>query len=194
MLNKKAAIFGLDARIALAIFAVLGILTVAGMMITITQAKGGQVLSDLRAVEVAYRTFKQDTQYKLTQYSTNPYFYNTAELVTLTKDINKPYTVKYKGPYLDFKQGATTNFVVHPSTKNNIAIVSRRYNNWDTADKTEKCTGNDCFTWVTMFGLDCAIANEIDVAVDAHSTPNTGTVRAEQDGNKCSVHLIIEAE
>ncbi|MCP4356348.1 MAG: hypothetical protein GY793_12145 [Proteobacteria bacterium] len=193
IIKQKGAMFGLDARVALAVMAALALIDFADFIKDINKSKASQYVADLNAVKQAYQAFNQDTQYVLSDF-TNPYFYNIKELIELPLDANKPYTKKYKGPYLDLKVGASDNFLVHTTSGKDIAIVSRRFNSWDTAGTSAKCSGSDCFTWTVIYDVEQDIAQRIDKIVDSEETPNAGKLRLEVNGNNYNAHLLIEPE
>lgn len=191
---KRGAMFGIDARIALIVMASLGLISTAIIYKNINKVNSTKYLTDLKSIELAYKNFKHDTNYKLTSYS-NPYFYNTSELISLTLDASKPYTKKFSGPYIDYKEGATSNFIVHPISSHDIAIISRSYNNsWSSATKTAKCSDTDCFSWVAIFNLKKSKADNIDKTVDGDITPDTGKIRTEANGSNVDLFYAMFRE
>jgi len=191
---KKGAMFGLDARITIIIFTALGLITFASFSKQVTGISATQYITDMKSIIQAYNNFKNDTNYKLTSYS-NPYFYNISELVSLTIDNSKPYTKKYKGPYIDFKIGTTNNFLTHSFLENNIAFVSRSFaKSWSSATGTQKCSDTDCFTWLVLYQINKDTAKEIDIIVDGKDSASTGSIRLIANGLDYDVFMAAMPE
>lgn len=188
--------FGLDARITLVVIASLSIITSAVMMSTVKSTVAAQYLNDIKNVATAYKTFKLDTGYDVSNYSSNGTnkYYNINELLSLSANTTKPYTLKYKGPYLAYNKGTNNSMLIHPSEKYSVLLASRSFKkNWSSF--TEKCNDIDCFVWVQAKSIDEEIANEIDVLVDGDISPITGLVRTESAGtNTLDLFYAIERE
>lgn len=172
--------FGLDARITLVVIGSLSIITSAVMMSTVKSTVATQYLNDIKNVATAYKTFKLDTGYNVSNYSsdgTNKY-YKIYELLSLNKNSGKPYTYKYRGPYLDFKRGINYSMLQHPTEDYQFLLASRSFkNSWSSF--TNKCTDTDCFVWVQARAIEPDIAKKIDELVDGKLSPTTGLVRIE---------------
>lgn len=197
MLNfKKAAMFGLDARVTLMIFTAIGAISFVSFYRNITEVDTTQYITDMNSIKQSYQNFRTDTSYKLTSY-TNPYFYNVSELVTLAVDNNKPYTKKYQGPYLDYILTGTNNLIKHPTLNLDIAFVSRSMSaDWATQahPNTVKCSANDCFTWLVIYNVPASSATEIDIKVDKVSDANNGKIRLKANGSNFDVFMPIIKE
>ena len=128
-LKQKAAMFGLDARIAVVILGLISLVAGVKLYASFPQMQASRMISDLNNLKVALNNFMADTQYKLTSYSTNSYFYNAEDLINLTIDSNIPYTLKYRGPYIDYNTGSDTNVIINPKTKINTYFISRSFLN-----------------------------------------------------------------
>jgi len=186
--------FGLDARITIIIFTALGLITFSSFYNQITGVSATQYITDMKSTIQAYKNFKNDTNYKLTSYS-NPYYYNISELVSLTVDNSKPYTKKYKGPYIDLEIGATNNFLRHTFLEADIAFVSRSFkNSWASATGTQKCSDTDCFTWIVIVGIDKDTAEEIDNIVDGVKSATKGAIRLVANGSNLDVFMAAMPE
>ncbi|HAG53075.1 MAG TPA: hypothetical protein DCL21_04740 [Alphaproteobacteria bacterium] len=94
---KKGAMFGLDARIALVIFGLVGLITSASLIHTIKETKSGLIIYELSQIKKAVEVYEIDTDSELPFVSAS--IFNIGELVNSS--------VKgWKGPYLEYKQQA----------------------------------------------------------------------------------------
>ncbi|PPR08797.1 MAG: hypothetical protein CFH44_00700 [Proteobacteria bacterium] len=160
---KKGAMFGLDARITLTIFAALGLIAFTNFYFVSRQATATQYYSEADAVGQALKNFKLDTNYQLSV-NTNPYYYNIAELITLTQDANKPYTKKYKGPYLDYKTTADDYIIENPNNGLQISLVSRSLTNFASGNsENTKCSGDNCFIFIKLYNVPTSIYDEMAI-------------------------------
>tara|TARA_Y100001960_G_C14777779_1_gene884371 strand:+ start:1483 stop:2070 length:588 start_codon:yes stop_codon:yes gene_type:complete len=193
---KRAAMFGLDTRITLIIFMSISAIGFASFYSSLNSITATQYSTDMKSVIQAYQNFKNDTGYKITEFS-NPYYYNISQLVSLPIDGSKPYTIKFKGPYIDYKLTGANNLIESPSLGGNLAIVSRSYSNsWTSAAHpgTAKCADTDCFKWLVFINVPKAFAEEIDLSVDGSTSPDTGGIRLKANGSNYDVFMPIEAE
>lgn len=191
---QKGAMFGLDARIVLIIFASLSLIGFASLTNSISDSRATSILTELQSVKNAYQNFINDTKYKLTS-NTNPYYYNIAELIELTRDSSKPYTLKYRGPYIKYSLSVSDNLITHPSLKLDFSIISRSYEkSWSSADETSRCTDTDCFSWVVVRNLDKQTADDIDLMSDGENDTNNGKVRITSNGSGYNVYLALDRE
>jgi hypothetical protein len=188
--------FGLDARITLVVIASLSIITSAVMMSTVKSTVAAQYLNDIKNVALAYQTFKADTGYDVDNYKSDgtSQYYKIYQLIKLSANHNKPYTLKYKGPYLDYARGINYSMIINPTEKYSVMLASRSFkNNWSSF--TEKCNATDCFVWVQARSIEEDIANKIDELVDGEISPTTGLVRTENAGtNTLNLFYAIERE
>lgn len=175
--------FGLDARITLVIIGTLSIVTSAVMMSTVGETVATQYANDLKSVATAYQNFKMDTGYNVSNYSSDGSnkYYKISELLSLTADSNKPYTLRFNGPYIDYNSGSNNSNLTHPSEGYSVYLASRSYKNgW--ANFTNKCSSNDCFVWVEAQAIESDVARDIDVLIDGIADSDKGKVRTESAG------------
>lgn len=177
MYNKKGAMFGLDARIALAIFGALSVISGAALYSAIQKSKATAILTDMQEIGKAWEQYYLDTGSHI-QSSSNitsgVYHRYTSELVKSTKP-------GWKGPYLPYEISATSpSIIVHPQF-GNIQIVSAKDTQW--GDDTnwypdEVCvTDAECFLWVHITNVDENINKQIDIIVDGLDSPKDGIFR-----------------
>jgi len=112
-INKKAAMFGLDARIALAIFAALSVITGATLFKVMEQVKAKAMLTEMQNVGKAWEQYLLDTGSDLPVMATDPNLLHR-ETVELIDDT----VLGWKGPYLSspYKKDTSepTLFLEHP--------------------------------------------------------------------------------
>ncbi|MCP4355488.1 MAG: hypothetical protein GY793_07635 [Proteobacteria bacterium] len=165
--NKKAAMFGLDARVALAIFAALSVITGVTLYSAIKKAQFTAVLTEMREVGKAWEAYYIDTGTNLPQVTTidtDPKFYRLENKYL----VEKPLSVTgWKGPYL--KSNVAGSYLKDQSKR----IYVMMYNNyiWGNPDwfMTGYCTPGDlCSIWVSFrFANDIrSVAKDMNKAID----------------------------
>lgn len=180
---KKAAMFGLDARIALAIFGALSVITGAALFSAIGNAKATALLTEMQEVGKAFEQYYLDTGLYLPPFSTvttenNYYALQTRELVENTKNYKN-----WNGPYLSYAAQTTGNTYVlkYPTHGTIMAIKTGDYADWgDNAGwSAAKCTsGKKCYLWVTFTSVpNDSMAKIIDKAIDKGDGSNKGNFR-----------------
>tara|TARA_Y100001960_G_C14667315_1_gene824013 strand:+ start:307 stop:903 length:597 start_codon:yes stop_codon:yes gene_type:complete len=98
MLNKKAAMFGLDARIALAIFGALSVISGAALYSAIQQAKVVALVAELNELGKAHEAYYLDTGVIATNTgSGQSSYWQLLENTNSLSNWNGPYTSKAKG-------------------------------------------------------------------------------------------------
>jgi len=140
---KKAAMFGLDARIALAIFAALSVISGAAMYNVIRDVKVNVLISSLQEIGKAYEQYLLDTGVGLP----GGLLRNAEELITST-------AVGWKGPYLPFSDdGSIGNSRISHDLYKWIRILEVEDVGWGYASGvTPTCTNpaNRCMIWVNL--------------------------------------------
>jgi type II secretory pathway pseudopilin PulG len=173
---KKGAMFGLDARIALAIFGALSVISGAALYSAIQQSKATAFLTTMQEVGKAWEQYYLDTGSDVKYQSntvTGIYHRYTAELVSSSKD-------GWKGPYLPYSQGSSAEILGHPEY-GNIHIISALDTTW--GDDTnwypdEVCVSNStCYLWIHIASGDKVINSNVDIMVDGEDDPKNGNFR-----------------
>ena len=170
--------FGLDARIALAIFGALSVISGAALYSAIQQSKVVAIVTELSELGKAWESFYLDTGVNLSQEETdnsldNFYMLDTSELVD-GSSING-----WKGPYLAYE--ANDFYLYHPQYKNIHMGLLTDENTWgdDKEWKDGKCTaGKSCFVWSYFNGISSSsIIAGIDQYVDGGDGLKSGNFR-----------------
>jgi len=175
---KTAAMFGLDARIALAIFGALSVITGAALYSAIQNAKVVSVITELEEIGKSYYSYYLDTGYELPLIDAgNKWDVNGAKLVSSAES-------NWKGPYVSYKlNGAGVAF---EHSKYGIGFLLRATrDDWNdgltlpnrTCDLVANA-GKTCYVWVAFSDIGSAdVAKGIDIRIDGSDSPTTGDVR-----------------
>lgn len=177
MLKSKGAMFGLDARIALAIFGALSVISSAALYSAIQEARAVQVITQLNEVAKAFEAYYLDTGEML------PAVTDTKiGIVNLFESLS---IAGWSGPYLPLDYSGTTNILFTNGLHGTISI-------WETGTwgvDTPVAMGSDiycdagdeCSVWVSMYNLDRATAEAIDIKIDGEADFYNGKVRLYED-------------
>ncbi len=178
-INKKGAMFGLDARIALAIFGALSVISGAALYSAIQDAKATSFITDLQEIGKAWEAYYLDTGSDLPLRSSDSsswrhYSYNVSGLVD-DKGI-----AGWKGPYLPYPVSTNTELIEHPVYKY-ITIEKITNADWSATQWIDaKCdtAGDACFLWVSISGYDnISLAQAVDKKIDDGDGAGTGNFR-----------------
>jgi len=165
---QKAAMFGLDARIALAIFGTLSIIGGAALYNSLEEAKVTAIIAELEEVGKAYDQYLLDTGLELEIVSDEKYL-NTDKLI---ENVTVP-TAGWKGPYLSYS-AFSKNSMKHP-IYSKVFIV-----------KADGCYGcsiiacagiNPCYVWVGMVGIPLDLMKKLDKKIDNGDGRTVGNFR-----------------
>ena len=167
--------FGLDARIALAIFGALSVISGAALYSAIQQSKVISIVSTLNEYQKAYESYLLDVGYHIQEDSSSTVEIEIEELVTSTK-------AGWAGPYISEEVSAHQ---VSLSDYGNIAF--RTYTNIDwgikLSDNTQispvDCTGGDagCKVYIGWHNIPLDIAKAVDTYIDGTSDGQKGKVK-----------------
>lgn len=177
---KKAAMFGLDARIALAIFGALSVISGAALYSAIEQAQVTKVVTTFNEFEKAVTAYLLDIQRDFPQHDISLYEYVTLELIESTNS-------KWKGPYLSAEAlSGEDHYILEPAT--GLILFLSRYRN-DTWGDGILSGGNSCIadepcfyyikTHLNRFKTDPnSVAEALDEKFDGGDGYNAGRFRA----------------
>ncbi len=179
--TKRGAMFGLDARIALAIFGALSVISGAALYSAIKQAKVTAVVTEFNEVVKAVEAYSLDTGQLMPVVAHT--IFNANELVTST-------VAGWKGPYIsaDIVNHGTycSNCVIrkqkydyHPTNDAVIAISGYKDNQASSyAWNFDSCTSGDgCTIWVGLSYQDVNFTKAVDEEVDGVYDVGQGKVR-----------------
>jgi type II secretory pathway pseudopilin PulG len=184
---KKAAMFGLDARIALAIFGALSVISGAALYSAIQNSKAVRVILDMKEIGKAYEQYILDTGASLDRVvasnsSTSYYWYKTDKLISDTK-------TGWKGPYLNYSTDTDDlAYLVYNDTQGAGVLELRTDASWGGSSYVWNdgvcVSGTDCAIWVTINTFDnLELANNIDKIIDNSDGLDVGDFRIEGAGD-----------
>ncbi len=163
--------FGLDARIALAIFGALSVISGAALYSAIQQSKVVRVLVDINEYEKAVEQFMLDTGEDLSVYNTNNMVSNDL--------IEDPGLTGWNGPYLPYEldSGSAVHKVWLKYTIDGARIGSRKLESDLGTSSYIVCSTSPCYYWVQVPSVDNSLVRAFDVYVDGVEDPDNGKVR-----------------
>lgn len=158
--------FGLDARIALAIFGALSVISGAALYSAIQEARATALLSDMQEIGKAWESYYLDTGTELS-HSVNTPSDNNFHLLKTKEFVEKPAGVtNWSGPYLPYNVAAT-NFLNYPQYGNVRLAIFRDDTTWADWVAGKCISGVSCSIWVYLSGLTTdTLAKSIDAKVD----------------------------
>ena len=168
---KKGAMFGLDARIALAIFGALSVISGAALYSAIQESKVVNIVVELEEIAKAMEAYYLDTGVELEPYKISNLVKSTAS--------------GWKGPYINHEvnPGDTTQILLKGLPT--ISMYNTRMSDEDFPDDQNSvvCTGtNRCYHWLALSeslsdnGVK-AVWDQISKKLDGNSSLLTGKVR-----------------
>ncbi|HAG53006.1 MAG TPA: hypothetical protein DCL21_04375 [Alphaproteobacteria bacterium] len=172
---KKGAMFGLDARIALAIFGALSVISGAALYSAIQQSKIVSIVTELNEVSKAIESFMLDvgSDMKLNGFSN---FY-IGDLVDNANSING-----WKGPYFP-KIGALgggvsgREYLDHPGYGNILLRDLDSNLGGVNYSNPNNCSAAPCYYWIQLTSVDPSITKAIDEYVDGSASLDSGKIR-----------------
>ena len=193
--KQKAAMFGLDARIALAIFGALSVISGAALYSAIQDAKATALIAEMNEVGKAWEQYYLDTGVNLPRVDSDSsaggyYMFKTAELVNNNDNVNG-----WRGPYLSNIAGSTyLNLPGYYRVYMIEASLDDAFGGVDGSWSGAICTaGKRCGMYVMFTGYtDTDLANKIDEKVDGSDGFNSGKFRTyyinDLDKNRYMLH------
>jgi len=194
MFIKKGAMFGLDARIALAIFGALSVISGAALYSAIQQAKVVAVITDLNEVHKAFDQYWLDTGSELARISSGSLIFDAGELVDNSKN-----ALGWNGPYLSYKKDSSLSYILVYPSYGGIQIYGRSSNDaWGGTDGVDgslpsTCTGaaEPCGRWAVLSDISVSLAKSIDEYVDGAADYKNGNLRVYcTAAGVCTVYLL----
>ena len=184
MLNKKGAMFGLDARIALAIFGALSVISGAALYSAIQNSKAISLLTQMQEVEKGYEQYYLDTGQELEYFTGGTGYHNYRKLAG---NLISSSVDNWKGPYINFESSSSITidlpgFASHAK----IYIIVTSDLEWGEGyvtaptwyDSDVLCSSSiQCYTWVLFTGVDKNLHSLIDDSVDGQDGASKGNYR-----------------
>ena len=171
---KKAAMFGLDARIALAIFGALSVISGAALYSAIQQSKVTSFIAQQAENSKAFEAFYIDTGRYLTRIAgVDMQQLAVEELYEDTGDSG------WSGPYLSNEyDSADHTFNPTPEYSGRFELYESDTWGLEISNVDLVCgAGEDCSVWIITYNMPRDFADNIDLAVDGSASPTTGNFR-----------------
>tara|TARA_Y100001960_G_scaffold192167_1_gene201230 strand:- start:1109 stop:1678 length:570 start_codon:yes stop_codon:yes gene_type:complete len=183
---KKGAMFGLDARIALAIFGALSVISGASLYSAIQNAKVTATITELQELTKSLESYYLDTGSIPELHSTIIYLAKSSYLV------DNPSITGWKGPYSPLKTHLVS---LQQANGNDVHIIYARDNlDWSSITATEACnSSNTCYSWSRIYDHKSiyteAQKSAIDKKIDNSDGADKGNFR--WDANSINLKGII---
>ena len=173
---KKGAMFGLDARIALAIFGALSVISGAALYSAIQQSKIVSLTTALNEVVKGFEAYVLDVG-SVPKATGSKY-----EIQELVEDIN---TVNgWRGPYLSYAVSGKEALLNPPYTSLQLRFYSDAdFGGLQSVDQVAPtvCTATNCYLYVVQYGLTPAFADSVDEYLDGSADRKLGNVKVSVD-------------
>tara|TARA_Y100001960_G_C14648805_1_gene814732 strand:+ start:158 stop:748 length:591 start_codon:yes stop_codon:yes gene_type:complete len=188
MNNKKAAMFGLDARIALAIFGALSVISGAALYSAIQQSKVTGFVAASNEVFKAIESYMLDTGQDLPADDNHVRVRKFLELETSS-------LAGWQGPYVSFKHHSVSYSMIVYNSKNAYIEMLKSDIGGDTnsLDSSYVCaSGESCYYWFVLINIEDSLAKAIDEYVDGVSGRAAGNVRLFNSSAAGADHVYIK--
>ena len=183
MKYKKGAMFGLDARIALAIFGALSVISGAALYSAIQNAKVTAIITELNEVAKAHEAYLLDTGLYL-QLSTE----STTTYQAIDRLVTNPDSLStWKGPYLSYEKESSTDMRLNHTTYDKILIgkIDDDTGTWGGTQGTDYvaftgCTAGSttsCNYYTIIEYVPLAIAEAVDEQIDGSVNYKSGNLK-----------------
>ena len=192
---KKGAMFGLDARIALAIFGALSVISGAALYSAIQTAKAEQWRQYFEEI------IKGSEQYYLDNFKQLPMFTSYLRLYTSDLAENRENLSTWNGPYWPYAKSSgdttwlrdrmTKTIITSSSSVRMVLRVSSTWTQMDNVNSDGLCVLNDsnCSEWIVLEGgiggssTMSQLFSNLDDLVDGKDGALAGTVRYSSSSN-----------
>jgi len=188
-INNKGAMFGLDARIALAIFGALSVISGAALYSAIQEARVTSFIVEAQEIGKAWEAYYLDTSSDLPEASHDQYQRNTCDLIK-----NNASVANWKGPYLSYNTCLTSKYIKHPKY-NEINIMTLALNKtWGLAISYSSGYCDDaadtCGLWLYLDEVTDDIKQALDEKIDNSDGFDKGKFRYTTANNTYYLYLM----
>ncbi|HAG52683.1 MAG TPA: hypothetical protein DCL21_02740 [Alphaproteobacteria bacterium] len=172
MIIKKGAMFGLDARIALAIFGALSVISGAALYSAIQEARKMQIIRTFDEFEKAVTSYLLDV-------GEDPEIHNSVVHERVTLELIESSKIGWQGPYLPFsKEGSADHYIVDSATKLKFWLYTEQNTDWGNSigSAGTSCTaGNPCVYYLkTHLNANTSQSNELAAQLDEYYDGSDG--------------------
>lgn len=169
--SQRGAMFGLDARVALAIFGGLSVIAGAAVFSSVRETNVTSLLAEFDNISKGYINFTFDTGVDVPMGAGA-----TLGFQNLFTDANG--TLSWQGPYITRSTTDHPVFGVYELEEARIALGTAE-STWLPGSETA-CTGAGgevCGAWLTLTQVPCEIAGNLDTRIDGSISGNSGNFR-----------------
>jgi hypothetical protein len=189
---KKAAMFGLDARIALAIFGALSVISGAALYSAIQNAKATAIITEMKELGKAWEAYYLDTGVSLPHYasdnSTTGYFI----LETRPLAIEELGLKKWNGPYYPYSSIGSSSILTNKDEDLWLMMLGVDLDWSEWADGV--CyTGVKCGIWARKFKSTLTLTDSLKLAIDKKIDNSDGADKGKFRWNATSINLLYTA-
>lgn len=184
---KKGAMFGLDARIALAIFGSLSVVSGAALYGAIQDSKVTSLIAETKEVVKAFEQYYLDTG-KIPKGVDK----KSTELEKLVR--NTDNVSGWEGPY--WPGEASSSLYVKSATGNIIGIYFGKDATWGNALGRRDCSamvaGETCYFWATTQWYPTSFCDAVDYEIDGVVNREAGNVRIwtpDTHPGECTIYI-----
>ncbi len=172
--------FGLDARIALAIFGALSVISGAALYSAIQEAKVTSYITQLNELGKAWEQYYLDTGTYVPRQDASH-----AASVNLVK--NAASVIGWNGPYVS-DSVESGNYI---ASSNDLSLL--RLFLYRKSDYSGVCEAGDCYMWVRhdVYNTNMDLIKAIDLRIDGEVNASTGAVQYFTDGASGSTQTIL---
>jgi Tfp pilus assembly major pilin PilA len=181
---KKAAMFGLDARIALAIFGALSVISGAALYSAIQQSKVVATIAQIEEITKAVEQYLLDTGSNIRRAEQLNASHPNKDYELYAKDLKvNPSITGWKGPYINLAEDSSLDSRLAYNNMLVILIKANISQNWGQGSALSiKCTvATDCNIWIEIGTNSSSLANAIDEYIDGVANKTEGKVRVLSD-------------
>ncbi|HAG52881.1 MAG TPA: hypothetical protein DCL21_03745 [Alphaproteobacteria bacterium] len=169
---KRGAMFGLDARIALAIFGALSVISGAALYSAIKQANTTQVVAQLQEYAKGIEQYLLDTGGDISTVNEQVNAINLVE--------NKDSNVGWSGPYFSAKK-SVNDFelldIPYGSNKHMFIKEAKASISWSDPGAADCDGSNDCYLWVELNCFSNIEVKTLDIVFDGVNDSANGKFR-----------------
>ena len=172
---KKGAMFGLDARIALAIFGALSVISGAALYSAIQNSKVTSFVAQHAEHAKAFESYYIDT---------GEFVARDAGVLMQQFDIDSLYVNPslngWKGPYLSVNYENDGSNVFYPLNGYTARYELYETGTWglEISNGDLNCNpGDECSVWIITYAVERLFADLVDALVDGDLSPTTGNYR-----------------
>ncbi|MCP4354226.1 MAG: type II secretion system protein [Proteobacteria bacterium] len=170
-MNKKAAMFGLDARVALAIFGALSVITGVVLYKAIQKTKTVAFHQEFVEIEKAIEAYILDTGQDIPVTTSVPQQGTFLDI----DELFKSSAANWKGAYLENKIDKSGPDDYYRSWPNYIASNSNLFISYETESLGDCNVGTDiCYYWIQINNIPSDIGKKVDLYVDSTDDRSNG--------------------